>query len=391
MGRKAKVKDGEESLIAEDEQVGEEKESRTAQVMAGETVANIKKKWGGNMLIKASDERYQNTPRISSGIFALDWALGGGWAAGRINTIYGPKSAAKTTTMNKTVAQAQKLCGNCMSPRDLEGRPNCTPACTGFREIVCAYIDVESTWDANWAKKNGVDLERLMFCKPEFAEQSLDILEALIRSADVDVIVLDSLAFLTPAKEIEESTAKETVGVQARLLGKGTRKFVAALAAIKNEHSRWPTIFFTNQIRMKVGVMFGNPETQSGGLAPQFAATSEVKLWSGKYEMDEKTGRPIHADMNFRVEKNKSDVPKMEGSFRLMLTSTETKQMGDIYEEDTMVDLAHKFGLVEGHGNSWTCLGEKYAGKSMVERRLLTDPPYKAMFRQTLMKILLAV
>jgi recombination protein RecA len=369
-----------------------ESESRATKVLASEALAKILKAHGSEILIRASDHRHQEVPRIPSGIMMLDWGLGGGWPAGRINIIYGHKSSSKTTTLMKTIANAQKMCAACFTfPNvDLATGEIGECKCGEFRESVCAFIDVEGTLDMKWARNLGVDPDRLLLSQPEFAEASLDIGEALIRSGEVDVIVLDSLAFLTPAKEIEESVEKETMGVQPRLIGKGIRKFNAALSAVKNEHGRYPTVFFTNQIRMKLGVMFGNPETQPGGMAPGFAATTEVKVWPGKYLIDEKTGRPVHVDINFRIEKNKSAPAKMEGEFRLMLTDTETKHAGDIYEEDAIVNMSQKFGLLEGHGNSWTCLGEKYGGKSVIERKLLTDPAYKKTLKDALMKVLLA-
>ena len=346
--------------------------------MASETLAKMRKKWGKNIIQLASDERVREKFIIPSGIFQLDWALGGGWTAGRINTVYGLKSSSKTTCMLNTIGQAQLLCASCFSPKNEEGHCRCK----SFREHVCAFIDVEGTWDDKWAKAAGVRTESLVYARPEYAEQSLDILETFLRSGDVDLIVLDSLAFLTPMKEIEESTDKETMGAQARVVGKGTRKLVAALTTL---------VIFINQIRMKIGVMFGNPETQPAGLAPQFASTAEVKMWAGKYHMDETTGKATHVDMNFRVDKNKSMSPRMEGEFRLMLSGTETKQPGSIYDEEAMIKYAEKFGLVEGSGNSWTAMGEKFGGKSLIERKLLTDPSYKKNFKETLMKVLLAV
>lgn len=374
------------------EEASEGSDSRAAKVLASEAIAKILKAHGSDILIRASDDRHQEVPRIPTGILLLDWALGGGWPAGRINTIYGHKSASKTTTLLKTIASAQKMCAACFSfpPVDYATGEVGDCKCGEFREAVCAFIDVEGTWDNKWAKNIGVDTSRLLYSRPDYAEASLDICEQLIRTGDVDVIVLDSLAFLTPTKEIEESVEKETMGVAARLIGKAIRKMNAGLSAAKKDHGRYPTMFFTNQIRMKIGQMFGNPETTPGGMAPGFAATTEVKVWSGKYQIDETTGRPISAEMNFRVEKNKSGPAKMEGVFRLMLTDTETKHAGDIYEEDTIVNLSQKFGLLEGHGNSWTCLGEKYGGKSVIERKLLTDPAFRFQMKESLMKVLLA-
>jgi recombination protein RecA len=370
---------------SKDEQQTEQQETRTSQVLASEALKAMSKRWGGNILVQASDESVQTVPRIPSGILKLDWALGGGWPTGRFNMVYGPKSAAKTSLMIKALAEASKVCALCCKPK--EGEVHCE--CESYRETVSAFIDVEGTYDPVWAKRLGLDATRIIYSRPSYAEQSLDILEALIREGAVDNVVLDSIAFLSPKKEIESSVEQETVGVQARLLGKSMRKLVAALNHVKATEGRMPTIFMTNQIRMKVGVMFGNPETTSGGMAPGYATTAEVKLWPGKYQMDEESGRALSVDMNFRVDKNKSAAPKMEGEYRLILADTDTKHVGDIYEEDAMVNLGQKFGLVEGHGNSWTCLGEKFNGKSLIERKLLTDATFKGVYRSALMKILL--
>lgn len=372
--------------VAETSEPTEDKNSRISQVLASEAVAKITKKWGGSALIRASDDRHQTVPRIPSGIFMLDYALGGGWPAGRINVVYGHKSSSKTTSLLKTIASAQHICMSCFSPPDDKNQCKCG----SYREAVAAYIDVEGTWDHKWAASLGINSSRLLYSRPDYAEQALDIAEELIRTGDFDIIVLDSLAFLTPAKEIEESVEKETMGVQSRLIGKGIRKFNAALSAVKNEKDRTPTLFFTNQIRMKLGVMFGNPETQPGGMAPGFAATTEVKCWAGKYEMDDNSARPLSVDMNFRIEKNKSGPAKMEGNYKIILSDTEVKKVGDIYDEDAILNLSQKYGLVEGHGNSWTCFGEKYNGKSLIEKRMLVETPFKKKLSEALMAILLA-
>jgi recombination protein RecA len=164
----------------------------------------------------------------------------------------------------------------------------------------------------------GILPDRLLISQPEYAEQSLDIAEGLLRSDQLDVLALDSLAFLTPAIEIKESTGAQMMGVQARTIGRGVRKFVMALNWAGNQGRR-PTIFFTNQIRMKIGVVFGNPEVQSGGLAAGFSATTEVRCNLGKFEMEPTPkeapttfmARPLYVDLQF-----KSSPPKARSSAR---------------------------------------------------------------------------
>jgi recombination protein RecA len=170
------------------------------QVLANELLAKLAKKHGSSIFKKASEYGVEQLPRIPTGIFLLDYALGGGFPVGRVNLVYGHKSSSKTTTVLKAVGNAQKMCANCYSFPDEAGKCKCKK----FRECVAAYIDVEGTWDAKWAALHGVDLSRLIISVPEYAEQSLDIAEGLVLSGKVDVIVLDSIAFLTPAKEIEE-------------------------------------------------------------------------------------------------------------------------------------------------------------------------------------------
>lgn len=352
-------------------------EGRARLLLASSLADSLRKKHGEAVLILASDQKVQVVPRIPTGIFPLDYALGGGVPAGRISTFWGNKSSAKTTVVLKTIAQAQKMCGSCWSFPD-------TCKCKTFRETVAAFIDAEGTFDHTWAGCLGIDVSRLLLSRPEYGEQALDIGEALLRSGECDILAIDSLAFLAAAKEVEESVDKETMGLQARMIGKGIRKFVSALNSLDRD-GKAPTVLLINQVRMKLGVMFGNPETQPGGMSAGFAATTETKLWSGKYEMDKDFGRPLQVEMNFRVEKNKSAPPRMEGSFTLLLADTEVKKKGDVYDEGALVDLAEKWGLVEKKGGTWACLGEEFAAKSKVEQKVMTDPEFRGKVRQAVM------
>lgn len=362
-------------------------EDRFKALMQGDLIQQIRKKHGKNILTPADEFRIRAVHRIPTGVFFLDYALGGGFPAGKTNIVWGHKSTGKTAICLRTLGNAQKLCANCYSFPDAEtGKCQCGK----FRETICAFLDVEGSWDQEWATLHGVNTERVLLSVPEYAEQTLDIAEALLRSGDVDFLVIDSIAFLTPAKEIEESTAKALQAEQARVLGRGIRKFGAALNYMGNQTGRRPTIVFTNQIRMKVGLLFGNPETQPGGHAPGFSATTETKTWGGKYEMDDVTGRPIHVDMSFRIEKNKSAGAKIEGVWRLMLADTEIKRKGDVYEEPGMVEMGIKLGLIEKEGGGWQWQGEKYRSKSILVKKLVEEPGVKVQFAETLMSVLTA-
>lgn len=366
-------------------------ETRLDKFLASDLLKNIRKQHGKGILAPASGT---TVGRIPTGIFQLDYALGGGLPAGRISTVYGHKSTGKTSMLVRTLGNAQKMCANCWAGEqwDLEtGEHLGDHVCKDFRDPIIAYLDVEGTFDTHWAELLGLDYSKLLLSVPDYAEQTLDMAEALARSSDVDIIVIDSLAFLTPRKEIEESSGKALQAEQARTLGRAVRKFVAAINYCGNTSGRRPTILFTNQIRMKLGVMFGNPETQPGGFAAGFASTVEVKTYGGtKYVMDDLTGKPKYTDFKFRVEKNKSSGAKMEGEYRLMLSDTTTKRMGDVYDEDFIVRMAKKTGLIEKSGNGWLCLGEKFAKGADIETRMLTDVVYKRKVGQALLQVLRA-
>jgi len=358
--------------------------SRFDSFMGGKLIEQIRKKHGAKILISARDAQLRKVDRIPTGIFFLDYALGGGFPAARTNIIWGHKSTGKTVICLKALANVQKMCVSCYTFL-IDGKCECGK----FRESVCAFLDVEGCWDEDWARCHGVDPDRLVLSTPEYAEQTLDMIEALIRSGEVDFIVTDSIAFLSPENEIKESTGKSLQAEQARVLGRAIRKFGAALNHLSNRKGRRPTLLFTNQIRMKLGVMYGNPETQSGGLAPGFSATTETKTYGGKYVMDENTGKPLYVDLSFRIEKNKSYGPRVEGTWRMILADTKIHKKGDVYEEPAMVDMALRLGLVEKAGKSDVMyLGKTYKTKEGLVKKLIKDSVMRAEFVDSLRSVL---
>jgi recombination protein RecA len=359
---------------------------RLSAFLASELMGKIKKKHGGSILMRASDFKVQQRPRISTGIFPLDYALGGGLPVGLVSTLYGQKSASKTTTFLKTIANAQKMCSDCHLYR-VDEVWGCR--CKKPRDFVITYMDVEGTLDMPWVQALGVDTSKLFVSVPEYAEQTLDIAEAIVRSGECDILVLDSIAFLTPQKEIEESIEKDQMGIASRIIGRGIRKFTAAVNGVGNETGRRPTIFFTNQIRMKIGVMYGSPEVQSGGQAPGYAAAVEVKVSQGKYEMDEISKKPVTVEINFRVEKNKTSGSKMEGSYKMFVTDAGDRKIGDIEDELQMVDWAENVGIVHRSGG-YQCLGETFRIKDDLVKRLIKDRALKAKLWHAVMPLLLA-
>ena len=212
-------------------------------------IKQIDKTFGKGTLMRLGDKEFEPIESISTGSLGLDMALGiGGIPQGRIIEIYGPESSGKTTLALQTIASAQK------------------------KGMVCAFIDAEHALDVVYARNLGVDTDNLLVSQPDFGEQALDVLETLTRSGAVDLIIVDSVAALTPKSEIEGDMGDSHVGLQARLMSQALRKLTAIL------HKTNTTVIFINQIRMKIGVMFGNPETTSGGRALKFYASVRLDI-----------------------------------------------------------------------------------------------------------------
>lgn len=290
-------------------------------------------------------------------------------------------NSCKSTIMCRAVAQAQRLCAECWKPLDR----GCS--CKTPRDPAIAYLDVEGAVDFAWAARQGVDLDRMLYQRPEYAEECLDVAEALILKG-CDILVIDSIAFMTPSAEIKESTVKDLMGSQPRTIAKGIRKFVSAVNTKANEKNGvGPTLLFVNQVRHKM-TMFGSPELAPGGFAPGFYYSTEVKVSPAKYHVDEKVGRPIYGDFNFVVDKNKAGgTPKMEGSFRMSVVTSEDRQIGDMYNDEALLDIGTREGMVSGGGKAWKALGEEFGSKAAIGERLHAD----GEFRDKMLSAVLAV
>lgn len=374
---KKKDKDsGDEDISAEDDRNARLKELFSA----------AKKKFGPDSLVFAKDFKYKDVHRISTGILPLDYALGGGLPVGRISMLYGHKSTSKSTNYLRAIGNAQRMCSTCWTRMD---RGPCQ--CGEQRRVKALWLDVESVWDDSWAKKF-VDLDDLVLAQPDTAEQAIDIGDAAIRSGAIDIVVVDSIASMTSAVEIEKTASELTVGLQARLVGQQMRKFVSGMNEMQHEMGRKPTVWLINQIRMKVGVMYGSPETTPGGMAVGFATSCEIRTSSGKYTMEHEGegARPISVEMRAKVEKNKTSAAKMEAEWKMVLADTEVKKVGDIIDEHWALNMAVKAGLVDCASNRYTWKGESYHGASKLETKWMNDREDYEDLKTQLMTVLLA-
>jgi recombination protein RecA len=296
----------------------------------------IDKQHGKGSIMRLSDSRVVQVDAIPTGCLSLDAAIGiGGVPKGRIVEIYGPESSGKTTVCLHVIAEAQKKGG------------------------VAAFIDTEHALDVNYAERLGIDLDNLLLSQPEFGEQALEIVETLVRSGAIDVIVIDSVAALTPRIEIEGDMGDSQMGSQARLMSQAMRKLNAAIG---KSHT---SVMFTNQLRSKIGVVYGNPETTTGGNALKFYAS--VRIDVRRKEVIKEGPNIIGNRVRAKIVKNKVAPPFKEVEFDIMYNEGISK-IGDLIDVGTELDIIQKSG-------SWyTYEGERVQGREGL-RKILVDNP----------------
>ena len=285
-----------------------------------DTIADIDSHFGKGTVMRMGDRENLDIPSISTGSIGLDIALGiGGIPKGRVTEIYGPESSGKTTLTLQIIAQCQKEGGT------------------------CAFIDAEHALDPQYAEKLGVNVDELLLSQPDTGEQALEVADMLVKSKSVDLVIIDSVAALVPRAEIEGEMGDHHVGLQARLMSQALRKITG------NIQRSGATVVFINQIRMKIGVMFGSPETTTGGNALKFYSSVrlDIRRIGAVKEGDEVIGN----ETRVKVVKNKVSPPFKQAEFQIMYG------MG-INQEGEILDYGNKLGLVEKSGAFYKLDGE---------------------------------
>jgi len=300
-------------------------------------MVNIEKSYGKGSIMKLGDEKIENVEVISTGSIGLNAALGvGGYPRGRVIEIYGPESSGKTTLAIHAIAEAQRAGG------------------------IAAFIDAEHAFDRFYAAKLGVDVENLWISQPDNGEQALEISEQLIRSSAVDIVVIDSVAALTPKAEIEGEMGDSKMGLQARLMSQALRKLTAAISKTKT------TCIFINQLREKIGLVFGNPETTTGGNALKFYAS--VRLDIRRIGPIKEGEDVIGNQVRVKVVKNKVAPPFRKAEFDVMFGQ-------GISRSGEMVDLGVELNIVKKSG-SWFSYNETKLGQGRdAAKKIIEDNP----------------
>ena len=300
-------------------------------------MAKIEKDFGKGSIMKMGDQQVEDVDVIPTGSLALNAALGvGGYPKGRIIEIFGPESSGKTTLAIHAIAQAQQNGG------------------------IAAFIDAEHAFDRFYAAKLGVNVDELLIAQPDNGEQALDIADQLIRSSAIDIIVIDSVAALTPKAEIEGDMGDNKVGLQARLMSQALRKLTATISKTNT------TCIFINQLREKIGIMFGNPETTTGGNALKFYASVRLDIRRVTTLKDGDT--PIGNQVRVKVVKNKVAPPFRKAEFEITFGE-------GISHAGEVVDLGVELGIIKKSG-SWFSYGESRLGQGRdAVKKLIKDNP----------------
>lgn len=341
---------------------------------------------------KASESKaLQRVPRFTSGIFALDRCLGGGIPVGRIIGVYGNKSTGKSALCTKIVSSAQRHCRYCkriILPDYESGEPRCV--CGQVAPMMTVWMDVEGVWDNQWATANGVDIDSVFVIRPEYAEQGIDVADAMIRTGEVDVLVIDSLAALTPSKEIESSVEEWQMGLSARLINKALRLWNSSLNSSGVGSMMKTTVLLINQIRSTMSP-FGQKETRPGGRGQEFASSVDIRMLSGKYSFDD-DNNSICLQTKFKILKNKTYPPNEEGAYKFWLRNFEDRLIGDTEEEESVFGAALKIGLIRketGGSDKGYNFGEANAPTQKAFRDMLrTDPVLLNSIRMRTLEII---
>ena len=394
----------------------------------------------GTKVIGSATNMHKDLPRLLTGSLSLDFALGGGVPVGRTTIFRGGESSAKTTTAYRIAGIAQNLCANCLRfVEDLEvveyedkdtgelyheavGFCDCYQAGiftpkqyadekkddykdrlkkyeeNSYEEFRVALFDIEGDMDFEWAGILGIDVRRLLYSRPATAEEAIDVYDEIVRTGSVDLVILDSIALMAPSEEVEKTASDQQQGLQARIMGKFTRKLVATINDAIKDYGRLPTQIWINQERQKIGISFGDNSVMPGGKAQLFFYAIILKMWASKWEKENfnhgmieehKQDMATSVRVNFVTDKNKTFTPKVGGMYRMLVSGP---NKGHIDELKFVLAQAEKFGFYRTEGDvtkkKWYVGDEEYKTKKEAMDRINEPAVMNDMKRRLLEKML---
>jgi len=339
------------------------KKSQKSTTTAAELLAGFQKDYGES--IGNFGGHLIDSTRVPTGMFELDLALAGGFPRGKCTIIYGPESSGKTNIVLLAIAQHQRI----------------------WPDKTNIFFDVENSFDPTWARKMGVDVSKLIVIRPSYAEQLVDMAESLLYTEDCGIVAIDSLAALITTQESDSSAEKANVGGSGLVTGKLVRKTTKALGEAEKE-GRQPTLIYINQIRHKIGVMFGNPETQPGGNAPQYQAALRLRVY-GKNITDPKISSvmPVAKEVTFVVNKHKCPILSAAGKFTMVTLPHGGLKVGQCDDYSTIAEYLKSFGMFEKHEKKgWVIVGDHYDTQAAFKERFYSDDAFASEIRQAIIE-----
>ena len=341
-------------------------------------ISKINSAYEGNVCEVGGNFKALKLKRFSSGILSLDCALGGGWPFGRIAMIAGEYSTGKTLMALKAIEKVEeydhvtKLHYSQVDPEKFEsGR--------------ALFIDLEGSFDLEWAKKNGFNDEHHVVARPEYSEQAVDIVTSAIRDDLFDLIVVDSIANMTPTSEIEESTESWQMGLAARLINKAMRRWNASLNLVSQEaEGAGPLLLCLNQFRLKIGVMYGDPRTLPGGKGQEFCSSIIVYTKSGKIE-DGDDKETAFVEMGGTTHKNKTYVPKLNYSFKMALKDQPDWIAGQVDNHKQLLKLGKQTGAIQIEKNKVICGDIITKTQKELMQKILSEPQLEKLLWQEIL------
>lgn len=334
---------------------------------ASEVMKKLSKDYGTGV-VKIGGDAYEDVSRLPSGIFALDLASGGGFPMGKLSIVYGMESSGKTNVALKSIAQGHRI----------------------FPDKKAVFLDLEHAYDPQWAAKLGVDQNKIIVVSPEYAEQAVDIVEAFLYATDIYVIVVDSLAAMSTQNEIDSSAEKASVGGSSLLIGKMCRKVTTSFSRMRNQGLLAPSFIAINQIRNKIGVMYGDPETMPGGNAPRYASSFTLRLY-GKNEMDKKINSvlPAYKKTSIIIKKWKFPILATTSEFMMQMVDGAGRPAGFVDDWNTVSNYMKELDYLVKAKARWVMCGEEFQTLEAAKTALYANEKLLAEVKATLIKELL--